>query len=504
MKSFPFVLRQVLPCLLVMVLSSCELLDYLLQEELPQEENAEIVIGSDKEIAVNPEGESVLIGFTSSQSWTLELKFASDDEWITADKVSGQPGTVSLRLTALANDTEQTRKAEMTISSDDTTAMVKFTQAPKGMAETPSFEILSEDAVVGPEGGVVEVALISNIEYTMKVVDDWVHEVGTRTEEQITHVFEVDANPTAEQRVAYIAFCTDELCIPYTITQEGKENTEIPDDPKDPEWNGIVEEGWESMEFVHRPVAMRFTADWCGYCPMMAEAFEILSENLNGNIEVLSLHCSGGLAYDPCNTLAYQYEVDGYPFGIIDGMTQVVNYSNTAYTASYALEAVRFTESNFSTVTSAGWVSSLSGRQVSISLSAYLKEEGTYRITVLAVEDDIHGYQNGGGNDYVHNGVVRHAFSAIEGDEYVAATSNDVAKLTYSGEIPDSCNMDNMRIVVYIQRSMGSKGGLATGNYGGYFIDNSSTSKIGQTHYIDAEKVSGTEDINKGDDINLQ
>ena len=139
MKSFPFVLRQVLPCLLVMVLSSCELLDYLLQEELPQEENAEIVIGSDKEIAVNPEGESVLIGFTSSQSWTLELKFASDDEWITADKVSGQPGTVSLRLTALANDTEQTRKAEMTISSDDATAMVKFTQAPKGMAETPSF-----------------------------------------------------------------------------------------------------------------------------------------------------------------------------------------------------------------------------------------------------------------------------------------------------------------------------------------------------------------------------
>jgi hypothetical protein len=64
--------------------------------------------------------------------------------------------------------------------------------------------------------------------------------------------------------------------------------------------------------------------------------------------------------------------------------------------------------------------------------------------------------------------------------------------------------MDNMRIVVYIQRSMGSKTGLATGNYGGYFIDNSATSKIGQTHYIDVEKISGTEDINKGDDINLQ
>ena len=504
MKSFPFVLRRLLPCLFVMVLSSCELLDYLLQEEFPQDEKAEIVIGSDKEIKVNPEGESVLIGFTSSHSWDLELKFASDDEWITADKTSGQPGTVSLRLTVLANDTEQMRKAEMTISSGDTTATVILAQEPKGSEDTPSFKILSEDAFVGPEGGIVEVTLISNIEYSMKVVDEWVHEMDIRTADQITHVFEVDENPTTEQRVAYIAFCTDELCIPYIITQEGKENTEIPDDPKDPEWNGIVDEGWESMEFVHRPIAMRFTADWCGYCPMMAEAFEILSGNLNGNIEVMSLHCSGGLAYDSCNILANQYQVSGYPSGIIDGMTEVVNYSSTSYTASLALDAVRFTESNFATLTSAGWVSSVSGRQVSISLSAYLREAGTYRITVLAVEDDIHGYQNGEGYDYVHNGVVRHAFSKIEGDEYVATVSNDVAKLSYLGEISDSCNMDNMRIVVYIQRSMGSKTGLATGNYGGYFIDNSATSKIGQTHYIDVEKISGTEDINKGDDINLQ
>ena len=196
MKSFPFVLRRLLPCLFVMVLSSCELLDYLLQEEFPQDEKAEIVIGSDKEIKVNPEGESVLIGFTSSHSWDLELKFASDDEWITADKTSGQPGTVSLRLTVLANDTEQMRKAEMTISSGDTTAIVTFTQEPKGSEDTPSFKILSEDAFVGPEGGIVEVTLISNIEYSMKVVDEWVHEMDIRTADQITHVFEVDENPT--------------------------------------------------------------------------------------------------------------------------------------------------------------------------------------------------------------------------------------------------------------------------------------------------------------------
>ena len=147
MKSFPFVLRRLLPCLFVMVLSSCELLDYLLQEEFPQDEKAEIVIGSDKEIKVNPEGESVLIGFTSSHSWDLELKFTSDDEWITADKTSGQPGTVSLRLTVLANDTEQMRKAEMTISSGDTTATVILAQEPKGSEDTPSLKILSEDAL---------------------------------------------------------------------------------------------------------------------------------------------------------------------------------------------------------------------------------------------------------------------------------------------------------------------------------------------------------------------
>ena len=71
-------------------------------------------------------------------------------------------------------------------------------------------------------------------------------------------------------------------------------------------------------------------------------------------------------------------------------------------------------------------------------------------LTALIVEDNIIGYQNGGGSNYVHNGVPRVAFTSILGEEFTTTTDNEVVKFTYSAEIPYSCNADNMRIVVYI------------------------------------------------------
>lgn len=494
MKAVFSFIRYILPCLLFMAFWSC---DDLKDDKPLKDEKTEIVLNSETEFSVDPNGESMILGFSSTASWHLVLDISSSDAWISVNKNSGQKGSASVMLTALPNYSGQVRYATITITAGDVSEIVSFTQETVPEADVPSFKILSENAVISHKGGIVEVKLISSIHYDLKVTDEWVREVETKTSgQQINHFFEVDANAGWTERVAHLAFCTDQLCIPYTITQEADPDAVEPEDPADKQWAGKIEEGWEDKEFLHHPVAMRFTADWCGYCPMMATALDEAKETLGGNLEVLSMHCSGGLEYSPLTKLESQYRIGGYPTGIIDGMTEVGNYSSTSYTASVAVEAVRYTESNFSTMTTVGWISQLKDRKLKTSLSVYLKEPGTYKVTVLAVEDNIRAYQSGAGSNYQHNGVPRHAFSSISGDEYVASSANEVAQLVYSGKIPEACNLENMRLVVYVQRSMGDKSGLASRNYGGYFIDNSATAKLGESHDIEFAPASGTESVN--------
>ncbi len=485
MKLYINTLKFILSCMLIVISVSC---DPIQSDDQVDDTTSEITMNTPPKTDIDPAGESMIIGFTASKNWSVNIDVPSDDAWLSVNKTSGQKGSSSVMLTAQPNYTGQARTASMTIVTNADSETMTFVQESVSENDLPTFKILSENTVISSDGGRVEVRLVSLVDYTLKVNDEWVHEVETKGERQITHVFDVDPNPAAQERVAHIAFCTDQLCIPYIITQEGDPNIPEPIDPTENEWTGIVEEGWESMEFAHRPVAMRFTADWCGYCPMMASAFETLSQNLNGNLEVLSLHCAGGLEYSPCTVLERQYRIGGYPSGVIDGMTQIGNYSSPSYTASVAMDAINLTESNFTTETSLSWVSSVKKRKVKTSLSVYLRQPGKYLITALVVEDNIVAYQNGVGDKYVHNGVVRYALSSISGDEYIAESENDVAKLLYSYKVPESYNLDNMRLVVYVQRSMGEKSVLASGNYGGYFIDNSATSKFGESHNIDAKE----------------
>lgn len=497
MKLLLNIIKCILPVFFAMIFASCDLLDNDSQGGTGVGD-VEFVMNSETDFNVNPQGESVKIEFSSSASWKLTLDTSSSTEWISVNRTAGQKGDSQVTVEVQANYSGQARSATLTISADEVSQVITVSQDAIPEKDIQEFSILSEEAYISYVGGIVEVNIVHTAPYELKVTDEWISEYETKASGfLVTHKFLVEANPGWKERVANVAFCTDRMCIPFAIIQEADPNAVEPEDPADRVWEGVIEEGWETKEFLHRPVAMRFTADWCGYCPMMATALDDAKEKLGGNLEVMSLHCSGGLQYSPLTSLERQYMIAGYPTGIIDGMTEVGNYSTTSYTTSAALEAISFTESNFSTNTSISWVSTLQDRKVKASLSVYLKEPGKYKITVFAVEDNIRGYQNGAGSSYIHNGVPRHVFSSVTGDEYVASSENEVATIAYSGKMPKACNLENMRLVVYVQRSMEENSVLATGNYGGYFIDNSATAKLGESHSIDFVPSSDTEDMNQ-------
>lgn len=214
---------NVLLCFLAASLSltSCEILDEILQEIEDSSEStteAELIMSSQEIFDVDPEGDILLVQFSSTLSWELSL---SDTSWITVDKTSGGNGDVSVRVQVQCNDTGEVRSSVMTIVSEDECLTVTFNQ--ESCQELPSFKILSEDATVSAEGGIVEIELIAGVEYYMTIINDWVREIEKTGSERVTHVLQVDPNPAYEQRIATVSFCTDQSCIPYTIIQEGAE-----------------------------------------------------------------------------------------------------------------------------------------------------------------------------------------------------------------------------------------------------------------------------------------
>lgn len=301
--------------------------------------------------------------------------------------------------------------------------------------------------------------------------------------------------PTEIKRNKVLSMST----IAYVPDDQGDDDDDDNGDGGDDEWKGVVETGWESKDFHHCSVAMRFTADWCGYCPMMATAFDMAKEQLDGNLEVLSMHADGGLYFAPCYDLMNYYRITDFPTGVIDGRVLLHNYGEE-YTAKYTVEAVNETESMYETISGVNWVSEIKDSEARVDLAVYLKESGSYKITALVVEDDVVAWQNGGGNDYVHNGVPRMAFTSIYGDDFSVSDDNEVVKFTYKGNIPSGCDKDNMKIVVYIHKySRGS------GLVDDYYIDNSASGQLGGTENLvfDTDGSGGTEDIEQGEDIEM-
>ena len=294
-----------------------------------------------------------------------------------------------------------------------------------------------------------------------------------------------DANETTQQRTANIYVSTADASIVRTLTV-----TQAPH----PEDDGDAV--WADMEFYHRSLVMCFTADWCGYCPMMATAIELAQADLPDKIEVVRVHGEGSsLSNDLSLRICSNYQIHDFPTALVDCSTYVANYESP-YTASLIVNAIRNTEDTYDTCTGTMWTSSVSGNEISLNLTAYIKTSGSYKVTALLIEDDIVAYQSGYGYDYVHTAVLRGAFTDAMGDEFYTNRSCSVRSFDYSMTIPAECNLNNLRILVYIQRNNG----------GVYYVDNAASEDVGHAHALEIDQdgvIGEVEGIVPGDDIIL-
>lgn len=360
------------------------------------------------------------------------------------------------------------------------------------------FELDANSATVPGEGGSIQVTVTSNIGYSVSSKPDWIQEgsVVSQGTNRRVHNFTIEANQDPTPRSGVIVFCNDNgVCVPFNVSQAA----------------GEVSDGFDwSQTFYHRSLMMRFTATWCGYCPIMAETARLAQEQNPGKLELVNLHGGGSdLEFSSAQTLINQYAIAGFPSGIVDGRRLVENYSSD-YAASLVGQFYLETEQNYPVSSAISYTSSWSGQKLDVKVSLYLRQAADYKLTVLLLEDGIVGYQadyqNGAHNDYTHDGVARMAISNISGDAFTTMASQTAKTFDYSVTVPSSYNKNRMRILVYVLRTFGSQSVLQDGSYGNYYVDNCASGSAGGTlpPTVMSSIGGGNEGIHPGGDINMQ
>lgn len=266
-------------------------------------------------------------------------------------------------------------------------------------------------------------------------------------------------------------------------------------------------EEWASKEFWHKSLAMRFTATWCGYCPNLATGFAKAVSQYPNKIEQLNLHpTSSNLGFSGTSALSNIFNVTGYPTGMIDYRSRIGNYASD-YAATTVVDAVKETEQNYPVKTGISFSSSVSGSTLNLNVKFYIKEKGDYKVTAVLLEDNIIGYQNGGGSSYNHSGIARVAFTDITGDEVSTSEDNKTVSKNYTATIPSSCDKNNLRVLVYVLRQYGSQTIIRTADYGDYYVDNAISAAVGTTQdlvFSDGTVYGGNEDTKDGGEITLK
>ncbi|MBP5482971.1 MAG: Omp28-related outer membrane protein [Bacteroidales bacterium] len=417
---------------------------------------------------LTPEEQTIQVEIVSSIGYHL----SSAPEWITVGDVQ-EVGLYRYvhSFSVPANTERGSRSGVIVFCNDDNTCV------PYSISQDTSFQELlaSPEQILFPyKGGADYISITSNVEWTVSCSESWLEVSPLSGSGNSTVEVKAAEYYGTESRTAFINVSSADKSIVRTIS--------VSQDPYD---GGEIGVDW-SKAFHHSSLIMRFTADWCGYCPMMATALKDAVAQVPGKIVPLNLHgSSSGLAFDKVNTLADQYKIEGYPSGIVDGRRDVPNYNDTKNTTNAMIGYVQETEDNYPVSSAIGVVSTLDGRTLDVNVQLCIRYAAQYKVTAIVTESGIIGWQadyvNGEHSDYHHDDIARKCLTnSVLGDAFEVEEDQRVVTRHYSYNVPDKYKLENLKIVVYVQREYGTQQKIRTADYGDFYVDNAVVAPVGE------------------------
>lgn len=451
--------------LLISVLAACSKIDDGKGESA--DSSIQLGTGVEQEIILDSDGGSEIIRFTAPMKWHVEL--SEEASWLELSPVEGEAGTGRVKVKAEANTSGGTRRAEFSVCSGDQSVMFYVVQDHYEVM----FEVPETEMSVSSSGGIVPIPVNTNQKINVVSSHDWVRPLPSQGKMPEYAVVTVDPNFTKASRTAEIVLSSGVSEVTVTLTQDAVDA-------------GLAQ--WTDKSFVHRSLAMRFTATWCGYCPMMGKAFDEAKDQMDGALELVSLHgMQSDYEFSGTSQFERRFAIGGYPTGIIDARASIPNYQSTSTTASVAVQVAQETKTSYPAVSGIAVDSHLSGTDLTVFVPLYFHKADAYRVTVLLLEDGIVGYQNGGGSSYTHNDVARYALTSMSGESVRIESDNTVWSNVYTTRLNSAWNPDRLKVLVYVERPYGDHpmatgvSGAEYGDYGGNYIDNCRAVKVGET-----------------------
>lgn len=455
--------------LVMLVLTGCSKIDDGGQGNPGGESgNSSIELGSgvEQEIILDSDGGSKIIRFTAPQNWHVEL--AGESDWLVLSPVEGDAGTGRVKVKAEANTSGGTRRAEFSVCSGTHSVQFYVIQDHYEMV----FEVPETEMHISASGGILPVPINTNQDFDVTCNQDWLMPSPSQGKRPEYVVVVVEPNLSNKSRTSEVVISSDMGEATVTVTQDAVDGT-------------LAQ--WTEKSFVSRSLAMRFTATWCGYCPMMGKAFDIAKDRMGGSLELVSLHGSeSDLEFSGTNQLGRRFSIGGYPTGVVDARASIQNYSSSDYTASLVEQVAQETRKSYPTVSGIAVDSYLSGTELTVFVPIYFHKSGSYRVSVLLLEDGIVGYQNGGGSSYTHNDVARYAFTSMSGESVKIESDNMVWNNVYTARVDSAWNPDNLKVLVYVERAYGDLPLVTEVSDAEYykdsdtFIDNCRAVKVGK------------------------
>lgn len=249
-------------------------------------------------------------------------------------------------------------------------------------------------------------------------------------------------------------------------------------------------------KFYKRSLFLRFTATWCGYCPLMSNAVANATESIPDRLVSIAIHPTSSntlLSFSSANTLETLFQVSGYPTGILDYRANILNYIDTSVTTDKILAAVTETREMYPAVSGIAFHSEMIGDTIKlyIQISSEVSEE--LLVNALVLEDGIVTAQAGYTGNYTHMNVVRDFFTNPAG-EILKCKKSSITEHTYSLKKPEKISdIEKCKIVVYTLRKFqnnqnGSVPGIKYNNYNGYYVDNCAIALLGDTLVVKYEQ----------------
>ncbi len=215
-----------------------------------------------------------------------------------------------------------------------------------------------------------------------------------------------------------------------------------------------------TTNFKHKVLVEEYSGTWCGNCPRILYAVDLLKQQTN-NAVIVSTHLSGNDPFISAdgNTLATQQGITGVPSGRINRtITWNGPHDQNVNQVISNIEAFSTTGLAISSSISSGSLA------VSINVGYTQVLTGTAKLTVYLVEDKLTSTQANysstlyGGQpsipNFKYDGVIRKAISPIAGDIIPNSGSNNLKD--YSLSIPSNLtNIANAKIVAFVTNGSG-------------------------------------------------